>query len=395
MEEKYIELLLIGCLKVKKDKPLFINYNNLNKDFVEKLVEYAKSVGITDIYLDEEDSFLLKDKLSNIKEREISKEFSSSIWDEYAKKDACFLMLNTEVPHVFDEIDAKILAKYAYVKRSTKPIYSEKQLHGEIPWCIAVLPNKYWAKEIYQNEKDPLKCFWQDLAKICFLDKRNPINEWTNFLNKQNNLLKKLNDLKIKKLHFQNSLGTDIYITLNDKALWQSASSSDFIVNMPSYEVFTSPDYRYTEGIVYSSKPLIYNGKVIDNFNLEFKKGKVINISAFNGQDILKEIIEKEKNMNFLGEVALVNYDSPISNTSITFKSTLLDENAACHFALGEGFTECILNGNNLSKEELHKLGLNASKNHVDFMIGTKDLLVEAITDDLTITIMKNGNIII
>jgi len=397
MQEKYIELLLKRCLRIDECKSLFINYNVINKDFVEKIVKYAKTLGVENIYLDEEDSNYIHDVLVNTKVEEIDKHeaFNSHMWDEYAKKDAAFLMLDAEIPHVMDDVSSEALAKSAFAKRNTKPIYKEKQLNSEIAWCIAAVPNIYWAKDIFEKSENPLEEFWNILSKMCMLDKENPIEEWDKLLNKQKDLIDKLNNLEIKKLHYKNDLGTDLTIELNENALWQSASSGKWIVNMPSYEIFTTPNLRKTNGVVYSSKPLIYNGKIIDEFKVTFKDGKVESFEAKKGEDILKEIINSDETSGYLGEVALVNYNSPISNLNINFNTTLIDENASCHLALGSGFSDCIENGNELSKEELKELGVNNSKIHVDFMIGTKDLLVEAETKDGLVVIMKDGNICI
>lgn len=397
IQEKYIELLLKRCLRIDECKSLFINYNSINKDFVEKVVDCAKQNGIEDIYLDEIDSNYIHDVLinTNLEDIENHEAFNSYMWDEYAKKNAAFLLLDSEIPHIMDDVSSESLAKSAITKSKTKPIYKEKQLNSQIPWCIAAVPNIYWANEIFENSKNPLEDFWDAITNICMLDKQNPIKEWDNLLNAQNKMLEKLNKLNIKKLHYKNNLGTDLIIELSSEALWKSASSGKWIVNMPSYEIFTTPDYRKTKGVVYSSKPLLYNGKIINDFKLTFDEGKVVEFEAKEGKDILKEIINSDEYSAYLGEAALVNYNSPISNTNKTFKSTLFDENASCHLALGNGFIECIENGDTLSKEELKKLGVNFSKNHVDFMIGTKDLIIEAETKDGMIIIMENGNLII
>ena len=395
-EKKYIELILKRCLKLD-GQSLFINYNKINKSFVKKLVKYASSLGISDIYLDERDLNFEKNLIvkTNIEDITNIKIFNCKIWDEYAKKDAAFLMLESYIPGLMEEIDSDKLSKVSIVKQTTKPIYKEKQLKGTIPWCIAAVPNLYWAKDLFPKSDKPLEDFWNVLADICMLKDENPISSWNKLLKEQEKKLKKLNNMKIRKLYLKNSLGTNLEIELSNKALWQSACSNKWIVNMPSYEIFTSPNYKKTNGIVYSSKPLVYSGKLIDKFYLEFKNGKVVNFDAKIGKDILKEIINSDEFSSFLGEVALVDYNSPISNTKKVFKSTLYDENASCHLALGAGFLECIENGNNLSKEELNKIGLNASKNHVDFMIGTKDLNIEAETYNGKIVIMENGNLII
>ena len=396
-EEKYIKLLLKKCLDIQKNGILFINFASINKDFVDKIVEYAKELELHDIYLneidkDKEHELLKKLSLDEIKNSEY---FNSKIWDEYAEKDAAFLMLDCEIPNLMDDIDSDKLALAASIRRSTKPVYREKQLKSEIAWCIAAVPNELWAKDIFKDSENPLEDFWVALEKICMLDQDDPIESWNKQLDKQRNFVNKLNNLKITKLHYKNDLGTDLEVCLPDKALWQSAASGKWLVNLPSYEIFTTPNYKLTEGIVYSSKPLVYNCRFINDFYLKFEKGKVVDFDAKDGKDILEEIIKTDELSSYLGEVALVNFDSPISNTNIIFKSTLFDENASCHLALGNGFLECLENGSDYSNEELDCLGINLSRNHVDFMIGTEDLTIEAETKDGIITIMEKGNLVI
>ena len=199
-------------------------------------------------------------------------------------------------------------------------------------------------------------------------------------------------------MHYTNNLGTDLIINLLENSIWNGASEKtksgvEFIANIPTQEVFTTPNRLGTNGIVYSSKPLIYNGGFINDFFIEFKDGKVINYDAKEGKDILKGIIESDENACYLGEVALVDYNSPISTSKLIHYETLYDENASCHLALGSGFTECVKGTDNKSKEELISLGFNYSDNHVDFMIGTEDLNIMAKTfDGKEVQIFKDGN---
>ena len=218
-------------------------------------------------------------------------------------------------------------------------------------------------------------------------------HSWLEYIDLTAQRITKLNDLEIESLHYYNSLGTDLTLKMPINSLWVGVNyEKEMLVNMPSYEIFSSP-YKYgTEGIVYSSKPLIYNGREITDFWLKFKDGKVIDFDAKKGKDILKGIIESDKNAIYLGEVSLVNYDSPISKTNLVYKTTLFDENAACHLALGASFPECIKNGEEMSKEALENIGLNYADNHVDFMVGTKDLTIEATTKKGKILLFKDGN---
>ena len=397
LEDKYIELLLKRCLNFDKSKSLFLSYDKVNKRFADKVISYAKNMGVLDIGIDCEDIYERHEKLKNIKLEDIEKDsyFDKSNWDIYAKKDASFLMLESEFPGVMDDIDPKKIAKAKFTNRKTRELFREKELKNEIPWCIAAIPNQVWADKIFKNDPNSLEKLYDVIFKMCMVDTLDPILSWNNYIKEVDIKIRKLNDLKITKLHYTNSLGTDLYIEMPEYVIWRgvgSGSEKNMIVNMPSYEIFSSPNYLKTEGIVYSSKPLFYGGAVVNDFYLKFKEGKVVDFNAKEGYEILKGIIESDSNSCYLGEVALVDYDSPISNTKLVFGTTLFDENASCHLALGEAFSDTIPDGSNMSREELLKNGLNVSSNHVDFMIGTSDLVIEAETKDGLIKLFDKGN---
>ncbi|MBR1376726.1 MAG: aminopeptidase [Bacilli bacterium] len=397
MEEKYIDLLLQRCLNFDNSKILFINYDVVNKGFVDKVIKRAKELGVEEIVLDESDINVTRDKLLNESDEKIKNDpyFDKSNWDVYAKKHASFMMLDTEFPNALDDIDSDKIALASKIRRESRPVFRRMETTYEIPWVIAALPNEKWAEDIYG--KDSYEKLESAIYKMCMVDTNNPIESWNNYVKELKKKSDYLNGLNIQKIHYTNDLGTDLTLTMPKDNIWTSVADDidhNMLVNMPSYEVFTSPDYRYSEGIVYSSKPLMYGGGIVDEFYLKFKDGKVIDYDAKRGKDILKGIIESDSNSCYLGECALVDYDSPISNTGKVFKTTLIDENAACHLALGDGFSTTIPNGEKMKKEELLEKGINQSFNHVDFMIGTKDLKIEAETNNGNVIIFENGNFV-
>ena len=396
LENKYVNLLIDRCLSFKNGKSLFINYFDDNEKFVEKLVTKAKSKGIDDIYLDRHNKEERHQKLlQSVEEINNDDYFDASIWDEYAKKNAAFLMLSTEFPGYFADVPSENMTTASLKTRTSKPLYKLKQLTNEISWCIAVIPNKIWAKEKFPDlsEDDAYNEYFKLMCHCTMVDRENPIEEWDKFLDRQRSLVRALNDLQITKMHYTNSLGTDLVIGLSPDALWQCAGyeGSDVIVNMPTYEVFTSPDYRLTEGIVYASKPLMYGGALVDKFWVKFKDGKVIDYDAEVGKKILKGIIESDEYSCFLGECALVDKNTAIAQTNFVYGETCLDENASCHIALGDAFPECLKGAEDESIDERRERGLNHSDNHVDFMIGTDDLNIVAETKNGEILIFKNG----
>ena len=395
MEDKYIDLLLQKCTDFKNSNILFIHYSTEVKSFIEKLIEKAKDLGFKDFYLDEENIYDTHEILANstIEEIKNNSYFDESIWDEYAKKNACFLIFETEYPHLMDDMSSEKISISSRKKRESRPIYRKMVENCELSWCIAAYPGEQWAKEVFIDEENAYQKLEQTIYQICMINQDNPIESWEKHLNKTGKMIDTLNKLQLTKLHYENRLGTNLDVYLPEDYLFASAKDGSVIVNMPSYEVFASPIYNKTEGIVYSSMPLIYNGAIIDKFWLKFEDGKVIDFDAKVGKDVLKEIIEIDDNSCYLGECALVEKSSPIASMNMVFGTTLIDENPSCHLALGAGFPECIKDGLGIEEKELLEKGINVSKGHVDFMIGTADLNITGTTiNGEEIFIFKDGN---
>lgn len=267
-------------------------------------------------------------------------------------------------------------------------------------WCIAGAPSLAWANKVFpdMSDKEAVQALWQAIFKVTRCDHNDPIEAWNDHRRSFERRVKILNEKKIKSLHYTNSLGTDLTIGLNDKYLFAGGGSytTDGVYsfpNIPTEEIFTSPNKKSVDGIVYSAMPLNYNGNIIDEFTITFKDGRIVDYSAKQGYDVLKSIIETDEGSHYLGEVALVPYDSPIRNMGILFYNTLFDENASCHLAIGRGFSECIEDGLTMNKEQLLEKGINDSLTHVDFMIGTDDLSIVATLDDgEEFVVFENGN---
>lgn len=399
--EKYAKVLLETCLKIEKNQPLFISFNIERIDFVRIVTKVAYKLGVKDIYYDISDHYLKHEALKNLEIKEL-KELSfwnKEMWNIYAKKNAAFLMLTSNTPGLMKDISEEKLTqmtKYSFETRKEFESYRDKSL---LAWCIAAVPTESWAKEIFKNKENALDLLWDKIFDICSIKEEEPVKIWNDKITKLQLRAKKLTSYQFKTLKYQSSNGTDFKIDLPKNHVWASgsekiANKKDCLVNFPTEEVFTSPDCLSAEGIVYSSKPLSYNDIIIDKFNISFKKGKVVKVNAEIGEETLNSMINICKNSNMLGEVALVPFNSPISNCNQVFLETLYDENAACHLALGDSFPECIENGTNISKEELFKNNnLNNSDSHVDFMIGTNDLNITGITNDgVKVPIFINGN---
>ena len=250
------------------------------------------------------------------------------------------------------------------------------------------------------SDKEAVEALWRVIFHTTRCDEDDPIEAWNQHRQSFEKRVKILNESQIKTLHFKNKLGTDLTIGMNKDYLFAGGGSytTDGIYsfpNMPTEEIFTSPSFQEVNGIVYSSMPLNHNGQIIDDFSITFENGKIVDYQAKVGYDALKSIIETDEGSHYLGEVALVPYDSLISQMNILFYNTLYDENASCHLAIGKGFSECIKDGLSMNKEQLKEKGINDSLTHVDFMFGTSDLsIIATLEDESEMIIFKDGNFV-
>ena len=400
LQEKYARVILESCLKVEKNQPLFISYNVERSDFVRIVTEIAYELGIRDIYYEANDPYLKHEALKNLDIEELKKSnfFNRDIWNVYAKKDAAFLMLASETPGLMKDIDPSklsVMTKYSLETRKEFDALRDKSM---LAWCIAAVPTKAWAEALFDVDyaEDIL---WDKIFDMCSIKEDDPVKVWNEKIKKLEQRGNKLTKYQFKTLKYNSSNGTNFTINLPKNHIWASgkevlANGKEVLVNFPTEEIFTSPDCKSAEGIVYSSKPLSYNGNIIDEFYIKFSNGKAVESHAEKGDEALKAMIGVCKNSDMLGEVALVPYDSPISNTNQVFLETLFDENAACHIALGDSFPECVENGPKTKKEVLFdKYNLNNCDSHVDFMVGTEDLDITGITEEgKEVPIFVKGN---
>lgn len=398
LKRKYARFLVQGCLHLKEGDKLFIIGYNLIEDFIKLVKEEAQKLGVTDVKTLINDPFKQKELyLSKSYEEIISNPIMDrTMYNTMAREGYAFLSLSSTLPGFYEDVDAELLSKVSHYQLKSISEYKEYQLKGLIKWNISAVPNKIWAKDLF-GSKDEDK-LWDLIFDICLIREDDPVLAWNKKLSKLKKRAEYLNGLKIDHLVYHNSLGTDVSIGLPRGYLFCSAdegTGKGNIVNMPTEEVFTSPDRLRVNGRVYSSKVLLHNSNIIKDFWLEFRDGKIVDYDAKKGKEILKGIIETDEGSYYLGEVALVDYTSPISLTNILFKNTLYDENASCHLAIGEAFPECIEGGLDKSREELLELGLNMSHEHVDFFIGTEDLEIKAVLQNGCETvIMKDGNFV-
>lgn len=402
MIEKYADLIVKKGLNIQKDGLLFINSPIECASFARKVSEKAYKAGAKDVYINYGDENFSKIRFENASMETLKNvpSFEVEKYLYYQREGASFLSISASNPELLKDIDSKKVAAFSQSRSIALKDYYAKVMNNENAWCVVSLPTVAWAKKVFPDlsEEKAVEALWEAIFKIVRVDLEDPNTEWTNHSNNLKEKIKSFKKYNFKTLKYSNSLGTDLEIELPEGHIWCGGSDFtskglEFIANIPTEEIFTLPKKTGVNGIVYSTKPLNHSGTLITDFSLTFKDGKIVDFTAKEGYYALKELIETDEGSHYLGEVALVPYDSPISNSNILFYNTLFDENASCHLAIGRAYGSCIEGGEQMSEEELEKHGVNDSLQHVDFMVGSKDLNIIGITHSgEEIQVFKDGN---
>ncbi len=309
------------------------------------------------------------------------------------------IYLESEDPDGLKGVDQAKMSKASQARYKIIKPYREA-MENKYQWCIAAVPGAAWAKKVFPNESRAraIEKLWEAILYTARVDD-DPIAAWEAHNKDLASRCDYLNSLGIETLELRASNGTDLRVGMIEDALFmggaEAAQGSGIVFNpnIPSEEVFTSPRAGEAEGVVYSSRPLSYRGELIENFSIRFEGGKAVEVHAEKNEELLKEMIAMDEGAACLGEVALVPFNSPIRNSGILFYNTLFDENAACHLALGHGFTNVLRDYDRYTVKECYEKGINDSMIHVDFMIGTEDLSVTALTrDGRRVPIFRDGN---
>ena len=305
-----------------------------------------------------------------------------------AREGAAVLTILSEDPEAMQGADmGKLMARAVAMHGACKEYYDAIDF-GRTHWCIVGAASEAWAAKVFPNLEPEfaVKRLWEEILYTARVDD-DPLAAWDAHRASFDARKAWLNAQHFDHLHYTAANGTDLVVGLLAKGHWEgggqeAADGSYFFPNIPTEEVFTSPDRLRTSGVVHSALPLVYNGSTVRGFWIRFEGGRAVEWGAEEGAEVLAGIIGTDENSCYLGECALVPYDSPIRNTGILFYETLYDENASCHLALGTGFPETYEGGYGLSTEQLLAAGVNNSATHVDFMIGTRDLRIVGVRPD-------------
>ena len=405
MYDKLAKLAVVKGVNVQKDQPVIINASIRDAEFVRKVAEYAYEAGAKYVNVEWRDI-----ELTKMGYRFMSNETLSEVpqW-QYDKtkyhqdNGACYISITSEKPGSMADVDGEKIniANMAYYSKMADLM--SYTMNNEGQWCVFGVPSVGWAKVVFPDLSDEEA--FEKLGDAIFAVTRvsednDPIAEWEAHDREMLEHAQKLNEYDFRELHFTSELGTDLTVGLVEDHIWVGGGCTTpkgvfFDPNMPTEECFCMPLKTAVNGIVYASEPLSYNGKVIEDFWFRFENGKVVDFDAKKEKDALKKLLEFDEGSSYLGEVALVPYDSPVSKSGILFFNTLYDENAACHLALGRPYPENLKGGTEMSKEELCEHGANDSMQHEDFMFGTREMSIDGIRKDGTVVpVFRNGNFV-
>ena len=324
--------------------------------------------------------------------------YEEARWQHYVDTIPCRIYLLSEDPDGLKGINQTKMAKAQQKRYPIIKPYRDA-IENKYQWCIAAVPGKAWAKKLFPELRASaaVEKLWENILACSRVDE-DPIAAWEAHNRDLHDRCAYLNSLHIEKLHYTSANGTDFTVGMIPEGRFCGGSEKSlqgivFNPNIPSEECFISPKRGEAEGIVYATKPLSYQGQLIDKFWIKFHEGKAVEWNAEVNNELLTKLITMDEGSAYLGECALVPYDSPIRKSGILFYNTLFDENAACHLALGMGFADTIENFHERTLEECRALGVNDSMIHEDFMIGSEDMNIDAIcADGKTVPIFRNGN---
>ena len=405
MDEKlreYARLLVQVGLNVQKGQTLVISSPVECAFFARLCAAEAYDAGCREVVMNWSDDALGRMKYLHAEDSVFDTVplWRRHFYNDYALEGAAYLAISASDPENLKGVDPGRLVRSQQASGKALKDFDRLQMCSGFPWCIASIPIPAWARKVFPDlpEDEAMERLWEAIFRAVRISgDGTAVEQWQAHLDTLARRVDRLNALDLKSLHYTNSLGTDLTVELPEGCVWEAGndetlSGVPFIANIPTEEIFTAPLKTGVNGVVYASLPLAHDGHIIDKFRFVVKDGKIVEVHAEEGEEALKAAVSVDEGAAYFGEVALVPYDSPISNQKILFYNTLFDENAACHIAFGEAYP-CIRGGRQMTKEQLKERGLNDSITHVDFMVGTADLNITGTTrDGREVPVFVNGN---
>ena len=398
--EEYAELVVKVGLNIQKNQPLLINTTTDTIEFTRLIVKKAYEAGAKRVdvnYTDEVNARLFYDLAPDEAFHEFPK-WAAMQRDELIENNGALLWIDADNPDLLEGVAIDRISNFQKASGKALEGYRKAVMNDVITWSIVAMPSKKWAAKVFPqlDEEYQMQALWDLIFKVVRIGEGTAVQRWKQHIEQLESRATLLNTKRFKKLHYK-AEGTDIHVELPKEHIWLTGASKNaqgvpFIANMPTEEVYTAPLKTGVNGYVKNTKPFVYQGNVIDDFTLTFEDGAITKVQATTGEKLLQQLIQTDEGAKYLGEIALVPHESPISKSNVLFFNTLFDENASNHFAIGEAYPTCVEGARGLTQEELAQIGINTSIVHEDFMIGSAQMdIVGELEDGTTESIFSKG----
>lgn len=388
--DKYAELAVQVGVNIQEGQTLVIDAPIVAANLVRKIVEKAYRAGAHHVHVFWGDEEVKKVQHLLAPEEALAEypSWRSRFLQEMAEAGAAFLAVYVDDSDVLNDVSPERIALANRARASALQAFTRYKSTFQVSWSTIPYATPEWSAKVFPDcsPAEGLLKLWEMLFKMARVDQDDPIQAWQQHLEELRSRQEFLNAKQYQKLRFR-STGTNLVMELPENHQWligalPNAKGTRFVPNIPTEEVFTMPRKESVQGVVSSSRPLNLRGTLVENFSLTFEKGRIVDIQAQRGVEALRTLIETDEGSHFLGEVALVPHQSPISSLGHIFYNTGIDENASCHLAIGNSYPNNIAGGASMSREEFESCGGNISLTHVDFMFGTSELDIEGETAD-------------
>ena len=396
--DRYAELLVTHGANIQPGQVLIVTAEAVTRDFAVKVVDAAYRRGAKWVSLDLIDARAGRSRFLHAKEDDLDfvPGFTAKKYDEWVEaKGATIRLIGSEDPDILADLPpAKLNRARVAQYRAAKRFYDDGIGRGQVHWTVAAAATEGWGKKVFPDLPGPeaKQRLWEEILRLVRADRDDCLSAWEEHNERLHHRSKTLTEMKISELHFTGP-GTDLRVGLSEKAVFRGGTDLGphgvpFEPNVPTEEVFTTPDWRRTEGHCRVTRPFLVNGKLIEDLELGFEGGVVTKVEASSGQETYAEYIRSDEGASRLGEVALVGIDSPVFRSGLVFQEILFDENAACHIAVGSAYKNCLDGGESMTPEQLVEVGCNESSAHTDMMISDEQVDVVARTyagDEITL----------
>ena len=397
----FAELAVKIGVNVQPGQYLLINTTTDTLEFTREVVKKAYEAGAGRVHVNLTDAVFERAFFENTTVEELEKfpKWIVAQREELIERNGALLWIDAADPDLLAGIDVEKISTHQKVSGAALVNYRKAVMNDDIAWSIIAVPSAKWAAKVFPHlpENEQVDALWNAIFKTVRIGDGDAVEAWHEHVANLEKRAAQLNAKRYKALHYK-APGTDLTIELPEKHLWLTGGSktpqgTTFIANMPTEEVYTMPAKYGVDGTVSNTKPLVYKGNIIDQFTLTFENGKIVKAQAQVGNDLLQQLITTDEGSSYLGEVALVPHQSPISASNILYYNTLFDENASNHLAIGEAYPTCYEGGRELEQGQLESLGINTSITHEDFMIGSGEMDIDGELADGTMEpIFRKGN---